>query len=163
MADPDFPLTMRTPLISGYSLEPTDTVTRTQFDYGVSRSRKRFERANTLTSAGFRFNENEFTVFVNWYETTITDGALWFNINLDTGSGTSEITRSKFTEKYTASKNGKLWDVTCRLELEQTKPQQTPLTQEEIDAFQLYAPRDFAIFESLFNNSINNLSAFWYL
>ena len=153
---------IRTPLVSGLGLNPVDTVVRTNFDYGSSRSRKRFTFAKTIIKASAVYTPVEYAVFVNWYKTTINNGQDYFNLLLDTGY-TPDVISCKFTEIYQATKNRGLWSVSMSLEVASTAPENNPLTSDELDAFDSYAANDFAIFETLFNDKINNLSSVWYL
>lgn len=162
MADQTYP-NLRPPLIEGYGLDQVDPIARTEFDYGTSRSRRRYKKSKTLIDCLFRFREDEYAVFASWFELTIDGGREWFSLPLRTGDGTYTDTRCKFATITRPVKNSGLWDVTATLEIEQTQAQANTLTQEHIDAFVTYGAHDFAVFETLFNQQVNDQwLAVWY-
>lgn len=157
----DYP-NIRPPLISGQSLDKTDRVVRTDFDYGNSRSRMRYLRAKTVISCTALYTQAEFTVFANWFDSIVNFGQDYFNITLNTGVGQGETISAKFTEVYSASRQSGLWAVSMSLEVAQTATELSPLTADEIEAFNsYYNVNDFAVFEAKFNNEMLTLGAAW--
>lgn len=150
---------IRTPSVN-QEISTIDRVTRTQFDYGSSRSRLRFLRAKSLLDASVVLTQIEFNLFVNWFDVTINSGRDYFTLLIDTGNGSENI-QCKFTEIYNATRSGRLWNVKLMLEVAQTSPQITPLSQSEIDAFLTWGANDFGVFEPIFNDVINNLNGVW--
>ena len=100
-------------LADGLSVQPQSNIIRTSMDAGPKKTRRRYT-ARTVNFNGLqRFDNAEFAVFEQFYNTVLADGVLRFNYK-DPVSG--KLEEFRFTDDYTASEIGGLWEVTLPLE-----------------------------------------------
>lgn len=66
-------------LAGGFNLSPKDTVIRTQMDFGVAKTRRRFTTSTTDIPASIHLRDDQYTVFMNFFNNTVAGGALPFD------------------------------------------------------------------------------------
>ena len=75
------------PSFEGYSLEPVDSVLRTEMESGPARQRRRYSNAPTRIPVRWRFTASQMAVFEGWFNHKAEAGAAWFEIDLLGGDG----------------------------------------------------------------------------
>ena len=88
------------PLMDGYAFKPVSPLLRTEMASGRSRQRRRYLSTPTNCSVKWIFRtDNEAQLFESWYRETITDGADWFFMKLQTPTGV-DFQKCRFTDIY---------------------------------------------------------------
>lgn len=115
MATPEYPSTLPGP--GTFTVEPTSQVLATEAELGPKAFRRRSRQPGAFTSVSFRFLETDYSVFIEWWRTTLKYGHKWFWIQLPSAGGiTWHVAR--FAERYAAKLDGhRYWNVTAKLEL----------------------------------------------
>lgn len=98
-------------------MDPTQQVLGTDNEIGPKAFRRRSRQPGAFTPVAFRFLEDDYKTFVNWWKTSLNYGHKWFWIELPSAGGiTWHVVR--FAERYVAKLEGhRYWTVTAKLEL----------------------------------------------
>lgn len=85
---------------------------------------------SAFTPVVFRFLEDDYAQFVDWWKTDLKYGHKWFWINLPSAGGiTWHVAR--FAERYVAKLTGhRAWEVTAKLELRERQFEPNPRTSD---------------------------------
>ncbi len=155
---PTWPATLPRPTVETYALKPVDPVSRTQFEAGNSRSRRRFQTAPTIIPVRWVFTEAEMAVFEAWHKYEALDGAAWFDTDLANGLGISSH-NAKFEEMWDASARAGLnFIVTAKLRVS-ARP---VMTAAELEVASAYAPADLLYISPTLHTLIHTtLPAYW--
>ena len=153
-----YPAPLPRPTIEGYGLEPIDPVSRTQFEAGNSRSRRRFQSAPTIIPVRWVFTPAEMAVFESWHKYGVSDGAAAFDVELANGLGISTY-NATFEEMWKAAgRSGLNFIVTARLRVA-ARP---VMTAEELEVASAYALDDIAYASPALHTLIHTtLPAYW--
>ena len=89
------------PQISGYSLQPEESIARTSMDSGVARQRRRFTSSPTKVKLRWKMSQELFGFFQSWYIYKAKAGAEWITIDLSNGQGYNP-SQARFTTPYSA-------------------------------------------------------------
>jgi len=100
-------------LAEGLSIQPQSNVIRTTMDAGPKKARRRYTARTVKFLGKQRFDEDELALFEQFYHTEIADGVLRFNY-IDPIS--NQLAEFRFTEDYTITEIGGLFEVTLPLE-----------------------------------------------
>ena len=100
-------------LADGLIVQPQSNVIRTSMDAGPKKTRRRYTARTMIFSGKQRFDEAELAVFEQFYHTVLADGVKRFYFKDPISNRLDEF---RFTEIYTASEIGGLWEVTLPLE-----------------------------------------------
>lgn len=100
-----------------YSVSPVKGFMRTEMEVGPARQRRIASAMPTdLTFNLMLLSRNELAVFETWYKFVLNNGAAWFRMPVDCGSGMVE-TDVRFTDTYSVSPQGSgVWEVQCKAE-----------------------------------------------
>lgn len=90
MAEINYPLSIRTVLLSGYSRNQSASFSTTEVRSGALYKKKVAEHQPTIMSASFKFTSDEAMIFQSWFRNKIKMGFLPFNLNLCTEWGKVE-------------------------------------------------------------------------
>ncbi len=113
-----WPTTLPLPTVQGYSVQPGDTILRTDMESGLARQRRKFTNVPTKVSVRWIMRRDQYAVFEGWYRWSAKEGASWFSITLLGGLGLQEQD-ARFTRQFSARllAGGTLWEVTSELEI----------------------------------------------
>ncbi len=136
----DFPVTLPAPLLTGYGIEPSDPILRTQMDTGPARTRRRYTSFPSKITVKWRFSNSEMALFEAWHHLVILDGQSWFNINLANGMGMSLMEARFDAPPKSGALSGLAFEVSASLEV-RSVPR---MTQAYIDAATVYSPDDIS-------------------
>lgn len=155
---PTWPATLPRPTVETYTLKPVDPVSRTQFEAGNSRSRRRFQSAPTIIPVRWAFTEAEMAVFEAWHKHEAQDGAASFSIDLANGLGISAYS-AKFERMFDAPvRAGLNWIVNAELRVT-ARP---VMTAAELEVASAYAPADLLYGSPTLHTLIHTtLPAYW--
>lgn len=142
-----YPLSLPAPM--SFGLKPTSQLAMSAGDdMGPIDYRRRTQQTTAIASVTFRFVNDQYKVFLAWWQDTLLYGHKWFTINLPSARG--NVTHyAKFATKFMASKRGfRYIEVTADLELR----------ERQIDApivVNPFVPQiiDFALLATPGNNS----------
>lgn len=96
-----YPSTLPRPLSSGYSINPSSAVLRTEMEVGAARQRRITSQPPSRISLVWNFTQEEFAIFEAWWHYTVQQGQAWFDMSLANGLGYA--TQScRFTGPYKA-------------------------------------------------------------
>lgn len=115
----NWPNTLPKPRLVGYSIQPQNSVIKTQMEAGPNRYRKRYTAVPMDVRGTLMLNAAQMAVFKAFYQTDINYGADWFTFDgLNLGEGYSVASEVHFAEPYQASylERG-LWNVSFNLEV----------------------------------------------
>ena len=88
------------PLQDGYGFKPVSPLLRTQLTSGRARQRRQYTSTPTQASVTWMFTTDaQAQLFEAWYRDTISDGAAWFLMRLQTPLGV-ESYKCRFTDIY---------------------------------------------------------------
>lgn len=88
------------PLQDGYAFQPVSPLKRTEMTTGRARQRRAFISTPTQANVQWFFETDvQAQLFEAWYHETITDGADWFFMRLQTPLGV-EFYKCRFTDIY---------------------------------------------------------------
>lgn len=88
------------PLQDGYAFQPVSPLKRTEMTTGRARQRRAFISTPTQANVQWLFeNDAQAQLFEGWYHETITDGADWFFMRLQTPLGV-ELYKCRFMDIY---------------------------------------------------------------
>ncbi len=88
------------PLQDGYGFKPISPLLRTQLTSGRARQRRQYTSTPTQASVTWMFTTDaQAQLFEAWYRDTISDGAAWFLMRLQTPLGV-ESYKCRFTDIY---------------------------------------------------------------
>jgi len=88
------------PLQDGYAFQPVSPLKRTEMTTGRARQRRAFISTPTQANVQWLFETDiQAQLFEAWYRETITDGADWFFMRLQTPLGV-EFYKCRFTDIY---------------------------------------------------------------
>lgn len=112
-----WPTSLPRPLLSGYSVEPTQAFIRTDMEAGPARQRKRFTAVPNEVVASWKFKPAEMETFLDFYAVDINQGTDYFTCELDIGNGFQT-----YNVRFTAAPKrqalpGMNWNVSGRLEV----------------------------------------------
>jgi hypothetical protein len=112
-----WPDTLPLPTIQGYSVQPNDSILRTEMEAGPARQRRRFTQTPTRVSVRWVMRQDQFALFESWYRFQAREGGAWFDIELLGGLGLIEQ-EARFTRQFQAQLfAGVLWEVSSELEI----------------------------------------------
>lgn len=100
-----------------YSISPVKGFMRTDMEVGPARQRRIASAMPTDLSFNLMLlSRQELAIMETWYKYTLYNGAAWFRMPVDCGSGLVE-TDVRFTDTYTVTPRGKdVWEVQCKCE-----------------------------------------------
>lgn len=105
------------PTIKAYNISPGETIARTKMDSGSARQRRRFTAVPTEINARWIMPYTIFGLFQSWYLHEAREGAEWFNMKIQNGSGL-QYTNMRFLKPYKAKPiSHEVWEVTASLEI----------------------------------------------
>lgn len=88
------------PLQDGYSYQPVSPLKRTEMTTGRARQRRAYTSTPTQANVQwFMESDQQAQLFEAWYRETITDGAAWFLMKLQTPLGV-EFYKCRFVDIY---------------------------------------------------------------
>lgn len=115
MATPIYPMTL--PGVSTYSVEPTPQVLASENDTGPRAFRRRSIVPGANASVSFRYLENDYTTYLNWFKVTLKRGHKWFWIQLPSAGGLTWAV-ARFKKKPREKMDGhRYWTVSADLEV----------------------------------------------
>jgi len=104
------------PLIDGYTEEAAGKKIRTTMDAAVAKQRNRYSTTTIPFTCVFLFTMDEYIVFKNFFNVTLVNGSLEFNMQVVGDPTTTQVVR--FTERnYSPEFLGLHVRVTCNLEV----------------------------------------------
>lgn len=116
---PAWPATLPAPLLAGYGVKPDSAVARTDMEAGPARVRRRFTAVPKRVPLACVLDEAQAAAFVTFWESDLADGANWFDLSVNLGSGV--VTRSaRFLETYSLDMligSGDLWKLSGQVEV----------------------------------------------
>ena len=114
MATITWPLTLpQSFLVNGFNEDGPDNIIRSAMDTGPHKTRRRYTaRVQPLTGA-MLMTPAEYTIFKDFFKTSLQDGALTFEMPDDVDGGTMEV---KFRAKYQTVFLGTVFRVTMGLD-----------------------------------------------
>lgn len=107
------------PLQDGYAFQPLSPLLRTQMTTGRARQRRAYISTPTQANVQwFMETDAQAQLFESWYRDSITDGADWFMMKLQTPIGV-ELYKCRFTDIYQgpALSAPNYWKFSATLEL----------------------------------------------
>ena len=102
-------------LIDDYQREGHNNVIRSAMETGPPKCRRRYTAAVQQIQTSMIMTPAQLLIFEDFYENTILDGALEFEIPDDINGGTMDV---KFRDKYTANFLGTVWRVSMPLAIQ---------------------------------------------
>ena len=103
-------------LKDSYTIEPVEGFIRSEMEVGTARQRRIATATPTNVSFRLFLKREGFKVFEAWYKHTLQNGAAWFAMPINCGSG-NVMTDVRFTEVYSSSLVGfDKFEVSCRVE-----------------------------------------------
>lgn len=103
-------------LVDSYTRAPTDNLIRTTMDAAIAKQRSRFTHSTKSIKAAMLMTEDQLVTFRTFFEDTLSNGALSFNIPKRVPAiGTEEVRFSQGL--YEESFVGPLWRVNMNLEV----------------------------------------------
>jgi hypothetical protein len=112
-----FPSTLPDPLLSGYSVAPTQGFVRSEVETGPARQRKRYSATPAKVTLKWIFTAAQMVTFRNFFNSDINKGASWFDIYLNVGDGYAPM-QARFSTQYSAALLGaNNWEVSGSLEV----------------------------------------------
>lgn len=112
-----WPDTLPLPTIQGYSVQPNDSILRTEMEAGPARQRRRFTQTPTRVGVRWVMRQDQFALFESWYRFQAREGGAWFEIELLGGLGLLEQ-EARFTRQFQAQLfAGVLWEISSELEI----------------------------------------------
>lgn len=105
-------------LYSGRAYQVVSPLQRSELTSGRAMQRRRFTSVPEMAQVSWLFSDVQGRLFEAWWRDQLVDGALWFEMPLDTPLGLMNYT-ARFTDIYTGpSRVGpKLWSYSAQLEL----------------------------------------------
>lgn len=105
-------------LYSGRAYQVVSPLQRSELTSGRARQRRRFTSVPEMAQVGWLFNDAQGRLFEAWWRDSLTDGAQWFEMPLDTPLGLQDYT-ARFTDVYAGPirVGPDLWSYTGQLEL----------------------------------------------
>lgn len=116
------------PLVSGYGIQPTDQVVRTDMEGGNVRARRRTTSRRDIVSVSWSLSDRQMAIFQGWFYSAdgAAGGSAWFDVALLDCWGGSTTRSARFASMWQAAYVPHLrWEVTATLELREV--QQTAL------------------------------------
>ncbi len=111
---PTWPLTLpQSFLVNGLREEGTDNVIRSPIDTGPAKTRRRYSAKTKPIQGSMLMTQAQYLIFKTFYEDTIADGALEFDMPDDVEGGTMTV---KVKDKYQADAAGIHWLVALDLD-----------------------------------------------
>lgn len=124
---PTWPATLPHPLIDGYSLQILDNCERVQMEAGHARVRKMLAGDKDFLTVNWLMTNEQFTAFRAWYRDEVSEGAAWFDTQMDYDGQGLKAVEARFASKWTVRHERPFrWRVAARLEIKYT-----PLTPEQ--------------------------------
>ncbi len=114
----DYPSSLPRPLQDGYGLQTISPLMRTEMASGRARQRRLFTGVPTMARCTWLLTHVEAQAFEAWYRNGITDGAEWFDVEIQTPLGVQPYT-ARFTGIYQGPRlvGGRYWEISGELEL----------------------------------------------
>jgi hypothetical protein len=138
-----------------FGLKPTSQLAMSAGDdMGPIDYRRRTQQTTAIASVSFRFLNDQYKVFLAWWQNTLLYGHKWFTINLPSARG--NVTHyARFATKFIASKRGfRYIEVTAELELRERQIDAPIVIDAPVDPF-----REQVIFH-LQGFGVNNATSF---
>ncbi len=106
------------PLQEGYGFTPVSPLMRTEMQSGRAKQRRRYKTPTEVPVAWVFKTDAQAQLFESWYADAIADGALWFEMTLQTPQGVLPY-KCRFIEIYDGPLlvGGRYWRFTATLEL----------------------------------------------
>lgn len=99
-----------------YSVAPATGFMRTEMEVGPARQRRIATAMPTNVSFTIYLNRKGLAVFEAWYKHTLQNGAAWFSMPIESGTGYN-WTDTRFTDAYSVSIVGyDAFEVSCSVE-----------------------------------------------
>lgn len=110
-----YPLVIPGPIFDSNAMDPVDPVSRTKFDSGAMKTRRRFTKTPVSLKVKYRFKVDQFRIFEAWHKHKISEGADKFTTFLMRPAG-SMLHVVQFKKMYKAIKTDSGWyDVNAEL------------------------------------------------
>lgn len=116
----DYPAGLPRPVQNGYAVRHANPLLRTEMASGRARQRRLFTSVPTYVSCGWVLTHVQAQAFEAWFRNGITDGADWFDVEIQTPMGVYPYT-ARFTGIYEGPRltGGRYWEITAELELQE--------------------------------------------
>lgn len=107
------------PLQDGYAFTPTSPLLRSTKVNGRAQQRRAYTSVPTQVAVSWFMNAQEAMLFESWFQSSITDGADWFIMKLQTPLGLQDEYQCRFTDIYQGPNlvAPNYWKFTATLEL----------------------------------------------
>ena len=113
-----WPVGLPAPVVPGFSMEPEDATIRTDMEVGSPRVRLRTLAERDSLDVAWKFTDAQMAVFREWWRTTASFGAAWFDVELPLGNGGVQACEARFVGRWKSQlKPGMCWDVTGKVEV----------------------------------------------
>lgn len=112
-----WPAALPSPMNAGYSINPGDMVTRSEFEAGCGRIRRKFTRVNSRVPVRWVFVESNLAIFDAWHKADIANGASWFTAAMMNGSGMQDVEARFVSTPQKKLIGPKLWEVSAEIEV----------------------------------------------
>lgn len=114
----DYPAGLPRPQQNGYALQHVSPLMRTQMASGRARQRRIFTSVPTMVSCSWLLTKPQAQAFEAWFRGGITDGAEWFDVEIESPIGLRPYT-ARFTGMYNGPvlTGGRYWEISAELEL----------------------------------------------
>ena len=115
---PTWPATLPLPLIDGYGLQILDNCERVQMEAGHARVRKMQAGDKDFLAVNWLMTNEQFSAFRDWYRDEVSDGAEWFDTQMDYDGQGLKAVEARFASKWTVRHEPPFrWRVAARLEI----------------------------------------------
>lgn len=113
-----WPVGLPAPVVPGFSMEPEEATIRTDMEVGSPRVRLRTLAERDALEVAWKFTDAQMAVFREWWRTTASFGAAWFDVELPLGNGGVQACEARFVGRWKSHlKPGMCWDVTGKVEV----------------------------------------------
>ncbi|MDP3425501.1 MAG: hypothetical protein Q8S32_17305 [Burkholderiaceae bacterium] len=113
-----WPVGLPAPVVPGFSMEPEESTIRTDMEVGSPRVRLRTLAERDALEVAWKFTDAQMAVFREWWRTTASFGAAWFDVELPLGNGGVQACEARFVGRWKSQlKPGMCWDVTGKVEV----------------------------------------------
>ena len=115
---PTWPATLPHPLIDGYSLQILDNCERTPVEAAHARVRKMLAGDKDFLTVNWMMTNEQFSAFRDWYRDEVSDGAEWFDTQMDYDGQGLKAVEARFASKWTVRHERPFrWRVAAKLEI----------------------------------------------
>lgn len=114
----DYPASLPKPQQNGYALQTVSPLLRTDMASGRARQRRAFTSVPTIASCSWFLSHVQAQAWEAWFRNGITDGAEWFDVEIQTPLGVRPYT-ARFAGMYDGPRlvGGRYWEISGQLEV----------------------------------------------